>query len=353
MQKSILTIPEHSDFPLENVPFGVFHLETETPAQARCATIIGTNVIDLAAMEAQGCFNGPLMSQTSKIFCAAGLNSFMELPRTHWREVRSTVQKLFAEGSDFIAATVTHPEATCKMLLPCRIGDYTDFYSSKNHAYNVGCIMRGPENALQANWTWIPVGYHGRSSSVVISGTDIHRPYGQTIGPDDKEPQLTTSKRCDFELEMGVFYGGPSNGLGNRIDIGKAEENLFGMVLLNDWSARDVQKWEYVPLGPFTAKNQGTVISPWIVTMDALEPFRCKIDPQEPKPLAYLDDPKYGSYDVNLTVELKVPNGDGPEKIVDSNLKYMYWSMPQQLTHHAVTGCNMVAGDLLGSGKFI
>lgn len=236
------------------------------------------------------------------------------------------------------------------MVLPARIGDYTDFYSSKNHAYNVGVMFRGPENALQPNWTWMPIGYHGRSSSIVVSGTDLNRPMGQTLALDANEPKFTKAMRCDFELEMGVFYGGKSNGLGNRLDINKAEENLFGMVLLNDWSARDLQKWEYVPLGPFTAKNFGSSISPWIVTLDALEPFRCKIEEQNPPPLEYLIDPKFGSYDINLTVALKTETNPKEQLLATSNFKYMYWSMAQQVTHHSVSGCNLVAGDLYGSG---
>jgi len=350
---TFINIPTNSDFSIHNIPFGVFHLKTETPSQARCASRIGDSVVDLSQIESQGHFKGPLMSG-QKVFNQTTLNSFMELTREHWREVRNTLQNLFStdntEWATAVPASIVYSVNDVHMVLPARIGDYTDFYSSKNHAYNVGVMFRGPENALQPNWTWMPIGYHGRSSSIVVSGTDLNRPMGQTLALDANEPKFTKAMRCDFELEMGVFYGGKSNGLGNRLDINKAEENLFGMVLLNDWSARDLQKWEYVPLGPFTAKNFGSSISPWIVTLDALEPFRCKIEEQNPPPLEYLIDPKFGSYDINLTVALKTETNPKEQLLATSNFKYMYWSMAQQVTHHSVSGCNLVAGDLYGSG---
>jgi len=303
-----------------------------------------------------GFFSKPLFAALKEtgvtVFNNTTLNAFMELTREHWREVRATVQEKFrADCNAFIPNEAKVPLSEVNMHLPARIGDYTDFYSSKNHAFNVGCMFRGPEQALKANWTYLPVGYHGRSSSVVVSGTDIRRPHGQTLPtPTDTVPVFGASKRCDFELEMGFFYGGPSNGLGNRLDINKAEEHIFGMVLLNDWSARDIQKWEYEPLGPFTAKNQGTVISPWVVTLDALEPFRCESEVQNPAPLDYLKDPKFGQYDIKLQVFLKTEKTPEEQLLTSSNFKYMYWSMPQQLTHHTVSGCNMMAGDLYGSG---
>lgn len=303
-----------------------------------------------------GFFTKPLFAALKEtgvtVFNKNTLNDFMELTRDYWREVRATVQEKFrADCNAFIPNEAKIPVSEVNMHMPARVGDFTDFYSSKNHAFNVGCMFRGPEQALKANWTYLPVGYHGRSSSVVVSGTDIRRPHGQTLPtPTDTVPVFTTSKRCDFELEMGFFYGGPSNGLGNRLDINKAEEHIFGMVLLNDWSARDIQKWEYEPLGPFTAKNQGTVISPWIVTLDALEPFRCPSEVQDPQPLDYLKDPKFGQYDIKLQVFLKTEKTPEEQLLCTSNFKYMYWSMPQQLTHHTVSGCNMMAGDLYGSG---
>ena len=234
------------------------------------------------------------------------------------------------------------------MEMPIAIGDYTDFYSSKNHAYNVGVMFRGPDNALQSNWLHLPVGYHGRASSVVISGTDIIRPKGQ-VSADDKVPSWSQCKRLDFELEIGAVVG-RSNKLGQPIKVKDAADHIFGFTLLNDWSARDLQKWEYVPLGPFNAKNFATTISPWIITAEALEPFKTKLPEQVPEPLPYLKDPENYSYDVELNVTLKTAAMSEPTQISKSNFKYMYWSANQQLTHHTVTGCNMNVGDLLGSG---
>jgi fumarylacetoacetase len=238
------------------------------------------------------------------------------------------------------------------MVLPARIGDYTDFYSSKNHAYNVGVMFRGPENALQPNYLWLPVGYHGRSSSVVLSGVDIHRPQGQ-ISADEKTPTFEPCKLLDFELELGFFYGGKGNKLGQPISMKEAEQHIFGVVLLNDWSARDIQKWEYVPLGPFGAKNFGTTISPWIVSMDALDAFRIPGIKQAPVPLAYLkeaDGSDPAAYDINLNVSIRGKDMKDAFTVSRSNAKYLYWSMKQQLVHHTITGCNMNPGDLLGTG---
>lgn len=236
------------------------------------------------------------------------------------------------------------------MCLPAQIGDYTDFYSSKNHAYNVGCIIRGKDNALQSNWVHLPVGYHGRASSVVLTGKEYLRPRGQVKAPDSETPLFSECKRLDFELEMGAFIGGKLNEQGHPIKCSDAESHIFGLVLLNDLSARDIQTWEYVPLGPFNAKNFCTVISPWVITLDALEEFRVALPKQDPAPLPYLADPNLSSYDIKLEVQLKPKSSDKFETIATSNFKYLYWSVAQQLTHHAVTGCNMNAGDLLGSG---
>lgn len=236
------------------------------------------------------------------------------------------------------------------MCLPAQIGDYTDFYSSKNHAYNVGCIIRGKDNALQSNWVHLPVGYHGRASSVVITGQEVPRPRGQVKPPDSENPVFNASARLDFELEMGAFIGGSLNKLGHPIKCSEAESHIFGLCLLNDLSARDIQTWEYVPLGPFNAKNFCTVISPWIITLEALEEFRVPLPKQDPNPLPYLVDPNLSSYDIKLEVNLKPNNSEKTDTIATSNFKHLYWSVSQQLTHHAVTGCNMRAGDLLGSG---
>jgi fumarylacetoacetase len=235
------------------------------------------------------------------------------------------------------------------MHLPADIGDYTDFYSSREHAFNVGTMFRGPENALMPNWVHLPVGYHGRASSVVVSGTPIRRPNGQTRPDLDKPPVFGPCKLLDIELEMAYFIG-PGNTHGQPITTSEASNHIFGMVLMNDWSARDIQKWEYVPLGPFLAKNFGTTISPWVVTMDALKPFACPNPVQDPKPFDYLTHDDNYSFDINLEVGLRAPSMDVPTVISRTNFKYMYWTMKQQLVHHTVTGCNLRPGDLMGSG---
>ena len=241
---------------------------------------------------------------------------------------------------------IPHDKAT--MIMPIKIQDYTDFYSSKNHAYNVGVMFRGVDNALQPNWLHLPVGYHGRASTVVVSGTDVVRPKGQ-IQLDPKTPKWSACMKLDFELEVGAVIGKPSK-MGVPIKLKDSAEHIFGFTLLNDWSARDLQVWEYVPLGPFNAKNFATTISPWIVTSEALEPFKIKLPAQEPEPLPYLKDDNNYSYDVELDVLLQSPTMAEPTLISKSNFKYMYWSANQQLTHHTVTGCSMTVGDVLGSG---
>jgi len=241
------------------------------------------------------------------------------------------------------------PQSQAEMMLPARIGDYTDFYASKEHATNVGSMWRGKENALMPNWLWIPVGYHGRASSVVVSGTPVRRPHGQTRPNEQEPPQFGPSRVVDYELEIGFFVG-PGNKLGEPISIERSEDHLFGLVLLNDWSSRDIQKWEYQPLGPFLGKNWATSISPWVVTLEALEAFRVAGPKQDPAPLAYLADPTPASYNIDLTVSIQTPKATAPHVLGRTNFHYMYWSMKQQLTHHAASGCNMQPGDLLGSG---
>jgi fumarylacetoacetase len=239
--------------------------------------------------------------------------------------------------------------AEVEMLLPADIGDYTDFYSSREHATNVGTMLRGADKALQPNWLALPVAYHGRASSVVVSGTDVRRPCGQSKPESAAAPIYGPSRALDFELEMAVFIG-PGNELGRPITIALAEEHLFGMVLLNDWSARDIQSWEYVPLGPFLSKNFATSISPWVVPMEALEPFRTAAPLQDPPPLPYLHDEPRTSYDIHLEVSLQGEKMTHPQRICASNFKYLYWTSPQQLAHHTVNGCNLRPGDLLASG---
>jgi fumarylacetoacetase len=236
-----------------------------------------------------------------------------------------------------------------EMQLPVDIGDYTDFYSSREHASNVGTIFRGPENALMPNWLHLPVGYHGRASSVVLNGTEIVRPKGQSKAPDMPTPFFSDSKRMDFELEMGVLIG-TGNDLGEPISVKSAEEHVFGLALVNDWSARDIQAWEYQPLGPFLAKNFATTISPWIITLEALEPFRCSGPKQDPEPLEYLRSGRNNAFDINLGIYLKTEKMDSYDLVSSSNYNYLYWDMKQQIAHHTITGCNLRTGDLLASG---
>lgn len=279
----------------------------------------------------------------------------MGLGRAAWQEARETLQKILAAEEPTLRdntelrsrAFVNQNQAT--MHLPAHIGDYTDFYSSKNHAYNVGVMFRGPDNALMPNWKHLPVGYHGRASSVVVSGTPIRRPNGQTRPDESQPPVFGKCKLLDIELEM-AFFTGPATTLGEPIPIDKAEDYIFGMVLMNDWSARDIQKWEYVPLGPFLGKNMGTTISPWVVTMDALKPFAVPNQTQDPKPLPYLCHEDPYCFDINLEVDINCDGLSKPSTICRSNFKYMYWTMKQQLTHHTVTGCNINPGDLMASG---
>jgi fumarylacetoacetase len=294
------------------------------------------------------------LSFSVSAFDTNSLNLLMKKGKLACRRLRDRISELLDANNTELKNNEHHvnqvliPVAQIEMLMPVEIGDYTDFYSSKEHATNVGTMFRDPKNALLPNWLWIPVGYHGRSSSVIISGQDIHRPKGQTKPSDDQDPVFGPSRMIDFELEMGfiTFDGKP---LGDSISTDEAEDYIFGLVLFNDWSARDIQKWEYVPLGPFLAKSFASSISAWIVSLDALVPFQVDTPEQNPKVLPYLEFEGKKSYDINLQVAI-TPEG-GEEKVVcDSNFKYMYWNMAQQLAHHTVNGCNMRGGDLLGSG---
>jgi fumarylacetoacetase len=352
VQFSFVPYGPESHFPIQNLPFGCFVRAHQNVPHIGVA--IGDQVLDLHVVATEKLFDGPILSHSSAVFLEPNLNAFMALGRPAWKEARATLQQLLSAGNKTIQdnadlrARALVPQADVQMVLPARIGDYTDFYSSRDHATNVGIMFRGVDNALQPNWLHLPVGYHGRSSSVVISGTDLHRPCGQ-LKDEENPPTFGSCKLMDFELEM-AFFVGPSNPLGHRIKIEEAEDHIFGLVVMNDWSARDIQKWEYVPLGPFGAKNFGTSISPWIVTLEALEPFRIQgPDQNDPPVLPYLKDPVAGGYDIHLAVDITTKQG-GPFNISNSNLKNLYWSMKQQLTHHSVTGCNMQPGDLLGSG---
>ena len=346
--RSWISVPEGSDFPIQNLPFGVF---TKSGSTARVGTRIGDTVIDLSILTASGQLE--VAGFTAEDFSQECLNPMMKKGKEATRRLRQALSDLFSTENHAAATNESIQKALFSvnevdMCMPVQIGDYTDFYSSKEHATNVGIMFRDPANALLPNWLWIPVGYHGRSSSVIISGQDIHRPKGQ-IKPDDNEPPIfAASRQVDFELEMGfITYDGKP--LGDSISTNEAEDYIFGMCLFNDWSARDIQKWEYVPLGPFLAKNFASSISCWIVTLDALQPFAVESPEQDPAVLSYLTFEGKKSYDIQLEVGLTPENTT--EKIIsNSNFKYMYWNMSQQLAHHTVNGCNVRCGDLMGSG---
>ncbi|GFS16382.1 fumarylacetoacetase [Elysia marginata] len=348
---SFVTVAPDSDFPIQNLPYGVF--STQDNPQPRIGVAIGDQILDIQAVK--HLFDGPVLKDAQNVFDQPTLNAFMGLGRAAWWEARQTLQKILSKSESTLRdnaelrARALVPQSSAIMHLPATIGDYTDFYSSKNHAYNVGCMFRDPKNALNPNWTHLPVGYHGRSSSVVISGTSIRRPNGQLKPTETNPPIFGTCRLFDFELEMG-FFTGPASQLGNPITLDKAEDHIFGMVLLNDWSARDIQKWEYVPLGPFLGKNMGTTISPWVVTMDALRPFLIDNVPQDPEPLPYLAHKDNYNFDIKLDVSIMADGLAKPSTITRSNFKYMYWTMKQQLVHHTATGCNINPGDLMGSG---
>ncbi|MFV8370069.1 fumarylacetoacetase [Flavobacterium sp. LB2R40] len=348
-RKSWLEVPANSDFPIQNIPFGVFLTKENI---VTVGTRIGDFAIDLGALQQLSYFEG--IELTDDMFMQDTLNDFISDGQKTWRLVRNRIAELFdvknsklqdnAKDRDIIIFKMEDVE----MQLPVLIGDYTDFYSSKEHATNVGKMFRDPENALLPNWLHIPVGYHGRSSTIVPSGIPVHRPMGQMLPNGETTPVFGPSRSVDFELET-AFITTDVNIMGENIAVTEAEDYIFGMVLLNDWSARDIQKWEYVPLGPFLAKNFATSISPWIVTMDALEPFRTKGPKQEPTPLPYLQQKGKHSFDINLEVAIQPENSEATV-ISHSNFKYLYWSMCQQLAHHTSNGCRVNSGDMMGSG---
>jgi fumarylacetoacetase len=336
-----------ADFPIQNLPYGVF----QTAGQpARVGVAIGEEILDLAVLAQAG-----LLRCDASVFTQPRLNDFIALGRAAWRSVREQLSNLLAASNGSLRdnaalrAKALVPQADATLLLPVEVPGYTDFYSSKEHATNVGSLFRDPKNALMPNWSELPIGYNGRASSVVVSGTPVRRPNGQIKLPDQERPVFTACRKLDIELETGFIVGVP-NALGEPIPIGQAEQHIFGMVLLNDWSARDIQAWEYVPLGPFNAKTFATTISPWVVTMDALEPFRTAQPPQSPAPLAYLRHAGAHAFDIELEVDLKPEAAGKATTITRTNFKHMYWSMAQQLAHHTVSGCNTRVGDLMGSG---
>lgn len=348
-RKSWLDVPTNSDFPIQNIPFGVFLTRDDI---ITIGTRIGNYAIDLGAMHQLGYFKG--IDLTDDIFLQDSLNDFIADGRKTWRLVRNRISDIFLATSPGLRDDPAHRKKVLftmeevEMQLPVDVGDYTDFYASKEHATNVGSLFRDPENALLPNWLRIPIGYHGRSSSIIPSGTPIRRPNGQTKPGDDGIPGFGPSKLLDIELEM-AFITTAANKLGKPVKIEEAEDYIFGLVLFNDWSARDIQAWEYVPLGPFLGKNFASTISPWIVTLDAIEGFRVDGPAQDPAPLPYLSQTGPKNFDIHLQAIIQPENGD-ENVITNSNFKYMYWSMAQQLAHHTVNGCNVRSGDMMGSG---
>jgi fumarylacetoacetase len=343
--RSFIDVPQGSDFPIQNLPYGV--IIPNGSSRPRPGTAIGDWVVDLAALE-----EADLLP--TSVFSGDSLNDFMAAGRETWTLVRTTLQKLLSfddarlrDDMDLRSLSI-FPRSAVRMVLPAKIGDYTDFYSSKEHATNVGSLFRDPANALLPNWLHLPVAYHGRASSIVISGTNIRRPNGQTKA-DNADPVFGPSRLLDFELEVG-FFTGKATKLGDPISIENASDHIFGFVLVNDWSARDIQKWEYVPLGPFLGKNFATSISPWIVTLDALEPFRCSGPKQDPSPLPYLSSNQDFAFDIALEVSITSPGSLNADVVCNSNFKHLYWNICQQLAHHTSGGCNINPGDLMASG---
>ncbi len=334
-----------AQFSLNNLPYGVFSTTGTAP---RCGVAIGDMIVDVQALEQAGLFTLP-----STAFDGSGWNTFMALGKDIWATFRARMTDLLVaggdnalSGNDALKATALITAADATMHMPITVAEYTDFYASRNHAFNVGSMFRDPENALPPNWLHIPIGYNGRASSIVVSGTDIRRPWGQLKAPTDALPHFAPCKRFDIELEMGAIVGTASD---RPITVAQADDNIFGYVLLNDWSARDIQAWEYQPLGPFQSKATATTISPWIVTAAALEPFRTSTSEREFELLPHLQEPKPMLYDIDLSVTMQ-PKGGTASTITRTNLNQLYYSAPQQLAHHTTSGCPMRTGDLLGSG---
>ena len=346
--RSFIAVEPSSDFPIQNLPYGVFSANGLAP---RVGVAIGGYVLDLWAL-AQEC---RIDVVEPGVFAQASLNAFMALGPRVWTKTRARIGELLSaehpelRDNDELRKRALVPMADVQLHLPFAVAGYTDFYSSKEHATNVGVMFRGKDNALQPNWLHMPIGYNGRASTVVVSGTKVRRPRGQLKPPNVEAPSFGPCKRLDFELEIGVVIG-QSSPMGEMLTEAQAEEMIFGFVLLNDWSARDIQQWEYVPLGPFQAKAFATSISPWIVTREALEPFRVQGPEQHPAPLPYLRQARSNNYDLELDVGLRAAEMNEVQTICRTNFKYMYWSSVQQLVHHASSGCAMNVGDLLGSG---
>ncbi len=347
--KSWLEVKPGSDFPIQNLPFGIFKTSSK---KARVGVAIGDYIIDMVELTNEGFLDD--IDLPADVFEEPFLNEFMALGRLKAREVRNRLSAIMKDDNPELRdqpelqADILVPQHEAQMQMPVKVGDYTDFYSSIEHATNVGTMFRDPDNALLPNWRHLPVGYHGRASSIVVSGVPVRRPKGQSKTPEQDAPVFGPSKRLDFELEM-AFVTCRQTALGTSISTSEAEDYIFGFVLFNDWSARDIQAWEYVPLGPFLAKNFASSISPWVVTLDALEPFRVAGPLQEPAVLPYLkvDGPR--NFDIQLEAAIQ-PKGSQEKVVARSNFKYMYWNINQQLAHHTVNGCNINVGDMYASG---
>lgn len=344
--KTWIPVKEDSDFSIYNLPFGIY---SDAQVKHRVCSAIGEYIIDLFELESRDVFD---INRT--VFENQFLNDFIELGKPITNKVRIKLQEILCDGNSFLKTDKTFfdkvfkKQSTVKMLMPVKVGDYTDFYSSIDHATNIGTMIRDPKNALMPNWKHLPVGYHGRASSICVSGHSFYRPKGQQKPADQENPVYGPTKLLDIELET-AFVIGRSTQMGDTVSTEKADDHIFGMVLFNDWSARDIQTWEYVPLGPFLAKNFASTVSPWIVTLEALEPFRVKGYVQDPPLLPYLQYKGDKNIDIHLDVYLKPQSGEETH-IISSNYKYMYYTMEQQLAHHTVNGCNINVGDMMASG---
>lgn len=347
--QSWVEVAADSDFPIQNLPFGIFSTEGTVP---RAASIIGDYVIDLAVLANAGIFHS--LGIQPEVFHKEVLNEFIAHGQPAWRGVRQQLSELFQKDNpqlrddEELREIALVPKAEAIMHMPVFVRDYTDFYASEDHARNIGTMFRDPDNALLPNWKHLPVGYHGRASSIVVSGTPVKRPSGQTRPNAEEPPVYGPSRLLDFELEMGIVVG-KGNDMGSPVPVKDAQDHIFGMLIFNDWSARDIQKWEYVPLGPFLGKSFASSVSPWIVSFDALEPFRTEVPEKDPPVLPYLDLQGKHNFDIQLEVLIQAP-GQAPVTISKSNSKYLYWSFAQQLAHHTVNGCNLNVGDMMASG---
>jgi len=348
--KSWISYEATDNFPIQNLPFGV--AKNPNTQKVSCYSRISSIAINLSVLENHGLLDTDKFKFNKNVFNQNTLNTFMELGKDVRNQVREKLTEIFSDKKYYNDKTIEESMekiSTLEMRLPCNIPDYTDFYSSKNHAWNIGSLFR-PNMPLQPNWTHIPVGYHGRSSSIVVHDTKVRRPRGQVKkAPTIDEPIFSECKKLDYEIEMGVILG-RSNPMGTPIKVNEAPNYIFGFVLLNDWSARDLQAWEYVPLGPFTAKNFASTISAWIITPEALEPFKVTLPEQDPKPLKYLEEKHHYSYDIPISVEIKGKNQKEGTVVGQTNYRHMYWTAAQQIAHHSVSGCNLSVGDLYGSG---